>query len=319
MPDTPSILVNIDNYIVAETSKHFANTVRFARGVNRFSHARQLIPIARQSIERMNRDTIYSSAVVNISQGASVTVPDAGERYMSVVVIDENNYTTAIWHNSGTYPLSVAEHGSEFVAVLVRILVDPADPADIAIAHELQRGMSIEATASTEYQRQNFDYASHQVTDDLLKQLGEGMTDATACNGTRSEVSPIRHMVGTAFGWGGLPTKEVVYVNDTTPRTRDHYQLTVKDVPVDGFWSISIYNQAGFFEQNAFESYSINNIFAIPNADGSLTINFGCTPDVGPNFLYVMPGWSYVVRLYQPHETVITGLWRFPVPLPASL
>ena len=318
MPDTSSILVNIDNYIVAETSKHFANTVRFARGVNRFSHARQLIPIAKQSIERMNRDTIYRSAVVNISQGASVTVPDAGERYMSVVVIDENNYTTAIWHNSGTYPLSVAEHGSDFVAVLVRILVDPADPADIAIAHELQRGVGVEAIAGAEYQRPNFDHASHQVVHNLLKQLGEGMTDATACNGTRLEVSPIRHMVSAAFGWGGLPTKEVVYVNDTTQRPLDHHQLTVKDVPVDGFWSISIYNQTGFFEQNAYESYSMNSIFAIPNVDGSYTLNFGSTPEVGQNFLYIMPGWSYVVRLYQPHAAVISGTWRFPVPVLAS-
>lgn len=315
MSDSLIIPVNIDNYIVAETSRHFANTIRFARGINTFSHARQPVPIDRQSIERMNRDTIYSSAVVNITEGATVTLPDAGERYMSVVVIDENNYTTAIWHEPGTYALSVAEHGSDFVAVLARILVDPANPEDLAAAHELQRQLAIEAIASTNYERPNFDPASHQKTHELLKQLGEGLTDATGCNGTREEVSPVRHMVSAAFGWGGLPTSEVVYASDTTPRPVSHHQLTIKDVPVNGFWSISIYNQAGFFEQNAFESYSINNVFAVPNADGSFTINFGATPDVGPNFLYIMPGWNHVVRLYQPQEPVLSGDWEFPAPM----
>jgi hypothetical protein len=30
--------------------------------------------------------------------------------------------------------------------------------------------------------------------------------------------------------------------------------------------------------------------------------------------LQIMEGWSYVVRLYQPHENVQQGLWHFPKP-----
>ena len=40
---------------------------------------------------------------------------------------------------------------------------------------------------------------------------------------------------------GGYPK-----VNDG----RTPYTLTLRDVPVDGFWSISVYNDKGFFEKN---------------------------------------------------------------------
>ena len=30
------------------------------------------------------------------------------------------------------------------------------------------------------------------------------------------------------------------------------YTLTVKDLPVDGFWSISLYNAKGYFEKNEY-------------------------------------------------------------------
>jgi hypothetical protein len=31
------------------------------------------------------------------------------------------------------------------------------------------------------------------------------------------------------------------------------YKLTAKDVPVDGFWSVSMYNVKGHFEKNQYE------------------------------------------------------------------
>jgi hypothetical protein len=87
-------------------------------------------------------------------------------------------------------------------------------------------------------------------------------------------------------------------------------------VPVDGFWSISIYNAAGYFEENAFDSYSINSVTAEPNDDDSYTINFGDCSDGLKNCLHIMEGWGYVVRLYQPREEIQNGEWSFPEPRP---
>jgi hypothetical protein len=44
------------------------------------------MPLDKQAVIRMNRDTLYSAAIVDISKGATLTIPDAGNRYLSVMV-----------------------------------------------------------------------------------------------------------------------------------------------------------------------------------------------------------------------------------------
>ena len=76
--------VTVENFIRAESDRMFASLQSDAGGVNRLKHNRAPTPIDHQPVIRMNRDTLYSSAIVDISQGATVTVPDAGDRYVSV-------------------------------------------------------------------------------------------------------------------------------------------------------------------------------------------------------------------------------------------
>jgi hypothetical protein len=88
----------------------------------------------------------------------------------------------------------------------------------------------------------------------------------------------------------------------------------VKDVPVDAFWSISLYNAQGYFQQNDANAYSVNNVTAKKNADGSVTIQFGGNPKDAPNYLAIMPGWNYTVRLYRPRKEILDSTWNFPEP-----
>ena len=90
------------------------------------------------------------------------------------------------------------------------------------------------------------------------------------------------------------------------------------DAPVDAFWSLSIYNRYGFFEQNPWESYSINNLTAVGNDDGSVTVNLGPEDEGLPNFLNIPDGWNYTLRLYRPHQSVLDGDWKAPVPVEVS-
>ena len=96
------------------------------------------------------------------------------------------------------------------------------------------------------------------------------------------------------------------------------HKLTVKDVPVDGFWSVSLYNDKGFFQKNDLNAYSLNNLTAKPNEDRSVTIQFGgCSREIA-NCLPIMPGWNYTVRLYRPRLEILDGRWKFPEAQPST-
>jgi hypothetical protein len=85
-------------------------------------------------------------------------------------------------------------------------------------------------------------------------------------------------------------------------------------VPVDGFWSISIYDNKGYFVANSQNAYSLNNLIARPSDDGSFAIQFGGCEAVIANCLPVPPNWNYLVRLYRPKSEILNGAWTFPEP-----
>ena len=120
----------------------------------------------------------------------------------------------------------------------------------------------------------------------------------------------------TAAAWGGNPDRDAVYLN-ITPAKNDGstvYKLGVKDVPVDAFWSVSVYNQQGYFEKNQYDAYSVNNITAKKGEDGSVAIQFGGCDGKIENCLPTTKGWNYTVRLYRPRAEILDGTWTFPEP-----
>ena len=101
--------VNADNFVRAETHRMMADFQRDAGGVNTFSHNREPASVDKQTVIRMNRDTLYSFAVVDISAGAALTVPDVGERYLSVMVVNEDHYINRVFHDAGCHELTVEQ------------------------------------------------------------------------------------------------------------------------------------------------------------------------------------------------------------------
>ena len=96
------------------------------------------------------------------------------------------------------------------------------------------------------------------------------------------------------------------------------HRLTVNNVPVDGFWSVSVYNKDGYFEKNAENAYSLNNVTARKNDDGSVTIQFGGCDGATANCIPTTAGWNYWVRLYRPRKEILDGTWRFPEAQPVG-
>jgi len=106
-----------------------------------------------------------------------------------------------------------------------------------------------------------------------------------------------------------------------TPQKNDGktpYVLHVpKEVPVDGFWSVTAYNADRYLVKNKYNSYSVNNVTAKPNPEGTVTIHFGGDPS-RPNYLYIVDGWQYLVRLYRPRKQILDGTWQFPQAVPVA-
>jgi hypothetical protein len=127
---------------------------------------------------------------------------------------------------------------------------------------------------------------------EALLTLQSTLPDFKKAFGARKDVDPVRHLIGSAAAWGGNPDKDAIYLN-VTPKHNDGkvvHRLTVRDVPVDGFWSISLYNAKGYYEPNPQNAYSLNNITAKKDGDGSVTIQFGGCDSKAANCLPIMPG-----------------------------
>jgi hypothetical protein len=121
-------------------------------------------------------------------------------------------------------------------------------------------------------------------------------------------------LIGTALGWGGNPEKAALYLDFTTSKNDGNtvYRLKIRDVPVDGFWSISVYNAQGYFQPNERDAYTLNNVTAKKSEDGSIVVQFGGCDGEIPNCLPTVSGWSYTVRLYRPWTEILNGKWTFP-------
>lgn len=308
------VTVNVDNFVRAETARMFDGVVAQGGGVNRWMHSRMPTPIDAQTVIRLNRDTLYSSVVVDISEGATVTLPDSGGRYMTLMVVNEDHYINRTFHQSGTYDLTVGEFDTPFVSLWLRTLVDPGDADDVATVNGIQDAVSVNAASARPYGHPDYDEESRKATFDALVALAKGVSGTARVFGRKEEVDPIRHLIGTAIGWGGLPETEAYYLGETEPRPLGRFTLTLKDVPVDGFWSVTIYNREGLLEANPYESYSINNLTAAADEDGSVTLNLAAEGEDLTNHLYIMDGWNYALRLYRPRQEVLDGSWSPPAP-----
>lgn len=307
------IRVNVDNFACAETDRMFAGIQTNAGGVNRFEHNRTPTPIDQQTVIRMNRDTLYSFAIVNITGGATITVPDAGERYLSVMVVNQDHYINRVFHDVGDYDITVEEFGTPFVAMVARTLVDPRDPDDLSAVAAVQDQLKVTATADDPFVMPEYDTESLDRTRKALLMLAADMTSFAGSFGRAVEVDPVHHLISTAAGWGGLPDAEAAYVGVSPGLPVGEYALSVgHDVPVDGFWSISVYNADGYFEPNEAGAYSVNSITAARNSDQSVTVVFGGDGDPSRNSLPITEGWNYLVRLYRPGPEIRSGAWTFP-------
>jgi len=228
--------VTVENFRRAESDLYFGNIVKDG-GFGKFRHHREVSPIENQLVIRLNRDTLYSAALFDLDAGpVTITMPDPGKRFMSLQVIDENQYCPAVFYCTANHTITSEHIGMRYVVAAVRTLIDPTNPSDAAEVHQLQDAIQVEQRNPGKFEVPNWDPTSQKKVRDALLVLGETLPDSKRMFGPRSAVDPVRHLIGSAMAWGGNPEKDAIYLN-VTPAMNDaqtFYRLR-KEI-LDGTW-----------------------------------------------------------------------------------
>lgn len=277
-------------------------------------HNRAMYDVSKQLTIRPNTDTLYSFGVFDLISPVLLSMPQTN-RYLSAMIVNQDHSLFALYQ--GERKLTRENVGTRYVFIILRTFVDPNDESDLERAHAIQDQVKVSQKSRGKFEIPDWDEASLEQKRKQLVEIANLLPDSRGMFGIKSELNPVIHLVGTAYGWGGLPEADASY-NTATPEANDGktiHTLSVIGVPVDGFWSVTVYNKDGYFDINDRGVYSLNSKTVEREKDGSATIQFGDCEGVS-NCLEIMDGWNYTIRMYQPQESILNGTWKFPKPLP---
>lgn len=306
------VVVTQETYCRAETDRTFNNATKLAGGVNRFFHFRAVTPLDNQTVVRMNRDTLYSAAIVDTSSGATITVPKMPDgRYSSVLLVDNDHYCPGVIYEAGTHELP---KDTKYLGVLVRIqLLKPTDPEDVAVVNKLQDQFVIKAGSSDPFPEPKWDAASlekltaaYKAEFDKYEKYPDGFMSA---RGKADE--KLRHLA-CAGAWGLFPNEHAVYINyNGRLPAKGHHTATYNVPENNAFWSITVYGADGYMKS---ENSILNKSNTKMNPDGTFTVHFGSKEDCGDvlNRLDVSDGWNFLMRVYRPGKSVLDGSYKLP-------
>jgi hypothetical protein len=308
------VQVTADNYVRAESDFQMKSYIENFNCFGKLHHSRKPYDVDNQVTVRGNRDTLYSFGVFDLTSTVSITLPDPKGRYQSLMIVSQDHSISVIY---GPEKVTLAEEsvGTRYVLLTIRTFMEPNDKQDLKEAHRLQDAVGVKQADVGKFEVPNWKKDQVEQMRNTINVVASTVTDTSKMFGKKEELDPVYWMLGAALGWGGLPAAAATYVN-VVPEKNDGktpYTITVKDVPVDAFWSVTLYDDKGWIPVNNQNAYSFNNVTAKKNKDGSITIHFGGDPKQ-PNFLPIVLGWNYIVRLYRPKKAILDGTWTFPNP-----
>lgn len=307
-------IITPESYPTDETSRQILKSQDLV-GVNRFNHKPQLTPTDKQPVVRMNRDTYYSMAVIDVSKGASITMPEIPEgKYMSIQPVTEDHRIQVMKYGAGTFNLTT--HIGTHLYVVVRLDATFSE----AEAKEIHDKMSISANSANSFTAMPVNEESFTAVEDALKAKMPSVIKRDGVNALKGMFTDPRdssnalftqekYELGAALGWGGAQMVDNIYELSGNYAADRCYQLTFEDPKNLAFWSITVYNKKGFMF-NDLANFSSNTAKA--NADGTYTISFGCGADAPNNMDIANPSevFNIAVRHYQPSKRVFEDDYR---------
>ncbi len=310
--------VTPETFIRAETDRMFYGTARQAGGVNRLYHFRTPTPLDKQTVIRMNLDTLYSMGVVDTVGGATITVPEMPkDRYFSVYLVDNDHYVPEVIYESGTHKLPA---DTKYLGVGVRIqLLKADDPEELALINKLQDQFVIKAHSADPYPEPKWDKASlDALRAEYEKEFQSYAQYEADWQGPRGKVNEKTRHLAAAGAWGLFPEWDAVYINYSGGHDhRKCFCATYKVPENNAFWSITVYGNDGYMRH---DNSIVNNRNVKFNDGGTFTVHFGpkeaCRD--APNRLDVSEGWNFIMRVYRPGQSVLNGSYKLPDAVPCK-
>lgn len=304
--------IQIENFVRAETHNYFekfANSGQFGKII----HTKTIADVAHQDVIRMNRDTLYSAGLFDLRSPLTINLPEPDGRFQSLAIINEDHFVQGVYYGPKEVKITEELAQSRYVYCIIRTFVDPNSPEDIKKANKLQDAISWQQETAGVLELPRWNTEKLNELRSKILELTPYLGSSENAFGKKGEVDSLLHFFGTAFGWGGNPKEEATYLSYTVEKNdgRTPYSLCLKDVPVNGFWSVTVYNKDGFLEKNEKDIYSINNVTAKRASDGSVTVHFGGDSSL-TNRIPITNGWNYVLRLYRPRPEILKGQWQAP-------
>jgi hypothetical protein len=305
-----------------------------------------LVRAGEDILPRTNNDTYYKTAVLDLESGPVILESRAPStnRFNSFQLVDDRNanYRNVIFP-AGKYTLYFGEQPediegesieapSSLSMVIVRVEVrNKNDPADVAAAKAVYNGITIQGARAGALRRLDLlsafpsDVAAeaNRRMDEVFGTVPFSRLVVGPGKEAGRDVPYLHHAAGTKGGWGGPdPTHssyEAIFFdkdgNELEGR-KGTYAVTTAVPPVDGFWSITVYDtqRGGRLHPNAANRYHFNGTTAVKNGDGTVTFVFKRACDAADGNCLEVPSGRFDVtaRYFLPQEQIVTGAWRLP-------
>jgi hypothetical protein len=266
--DPEPIKVDRHNYQEAEVARNFNKWA--ANGANnKLMHMTEVTPSGPAPTVRMNRDSLYSAAILDTATGtATITLPE-GDLYQSVMMIDTEGYARKFILEPGTHE---AATDTKFVWLLVRTGLEKG----LDEARRMQSLVTVQGMGDDTYSSPDYDPKSLARLTRILIDEAMDEDDGDLYYGNYpGQVDEKRRMRSTAAGFGGMNGTNV-YKFVEKVENKVCMQSTFPDPKATEFFSFTLYDTDGYLMDG---NTVVNSRDMVRNQDGTYTVSINCGDD----------------------------------------
>jgi hypothetical protein len=294
------IKVDRDNYQKAEVARNFTKWAKNGAN-NKLMHMTTVTPSGPAPTVRMNRDTLYSAAILDTSSGtASITLPK-GDLYQSVMMVDTEGYARKFVLEPGTH---MAATDTKFVWLLVRTGLEKG----LEEARRMQALLTVQGMGNDTYSSPQYDPESLAKMTRILidESMAEDNGDLYYGN-YPGQVDETKRMRSTAAGFGGMNGTNV-YKFIESVENGVCMQSSFPDPKASEFFSFTLYDTDGYLMDG---KTIINSRDMTPNQAGTYTVSINCGDEAINNIAAPanLDTIGYAWRVYGASEQVEDRSW----------